>query len=114
VRFALANPALFRLLMTTKPPTALLDPAQAHAFGAMRLLRDNVDALLPEDATEDRRRAFITLAWATVHGMTMLMLDGLIPADEALIELIGAGEGSHPTASPPPCRPRSWEPPHGA
>jgi len=89
VRFALANPALFRLLMTTKPPTETLDPDDTHVYAAMRLLRSNVASILPAGAPPELHHAVATMAWSQVHGMAMLMLDGQIPVDEAVIDMIG-------------------------
>lgn len=89
VRYALANPALFRLLMTTKPPVEMLDPDETYVDAAMALLRRNVATVLPPGAPADLQMAAVTLAWSQVHGMAMLMLDGQIPADEKIISAIG-------------------------
>jgi len=88
VRFALGNPALFRLLMSTRPPGGHFGPEDSHVSSAMRLLQENVAALLPPEANAARKRIAAMQAWALVHGMAMLMLDGQIPADEELIESI--------------------------
>ena len=89
VRYALANPSLFRLLMTTKPPTEMLDPDGTYVDAAMALLRRNVASVLPPGAPADLHMAAVTLAWSQVHGMAMLMLDGQIPPDERIISAIG-------------------------
>lgn len=86
VRFALANPALFRLMMTTRPPGGLLDADETAVNAAMRLLRQNIAGLLPPGATEDEQRMATIKSWALVHGLAMLMLDGQVPADERIIE----------------------------
>lgn len=91
VRFALANPALFRLLMATQPPGGHFGANAAKVSQAMRLLQDNVGALLPPGATAAAQRIAAVQAWSTVHGMAMLMLDGQIPADEDLISSISSG-----------------------
>jgi AcrR family transcriptional regulator len=80
VRFALANPALFRLTFThgdhAGSPT---DSSDAPS----RLLRSYSDKFGGGDA--DR----LTLqAWAVAHGLAMLMLDGRLPPDDALIERV--------------------------
>ncbi len=89
VRFALANPGLFRLMMSTRPATGWLTDVLDDQGRAMRGLRDDVAAVLPNSAESQQRLAAIH-AWSLVHGMAMLMLDGMIPADEALICSIGA------------------------
>lgn len=88
VRYAIANPALFRLLMTTRPPNEVSELDSTHVSAAMRLLSDNISSLLPPGASPQSARVFVALAWSKVHGMAMLMLDGQIPIDDALIEAI--------------------------
>ena len=80
VRFALDNPALFRLAFTHGD----------HADGAMiaddeawRLLRTYAESFAGADA-----RRLQLQAWAVAHGLAMLMLDGLIPADDKLIKSV--------------------------
>jgi len=82
VRWALDHPALFRLVF-----------GQCHRVGeamfgenaAAQLLRNQVASFTDDDA--DTQRLMIQ-AWAVVHGLAMLMLDGQLPRDEALIERI--------------------------
>lgn len=85
VRFALAHPALFRLMMTT---TAVGGFDGGEASSAMRLLRETVADLAGADASDDQRRMHAAHAWSLVHGMAMLMLDGQLPRDERLIASI--------------------------
>ncbi len=87
VRFALANPGLFRLMMSIRPATGWLTDVLDDKGAAMRGLRDDVAAVLPGSAEAHQRMAAIH-AWSMVHGMAMLMLDGMIPADETLIKSI--------------------------
>jgi AcrR family transcriptional regulator len=84
VRFALANPSLFRLMMSIRPASGWLTDVLDDKGAAMRGLREDVAAVLPGSAEAHQRLAAIH-AWSMVHGMAMLMLDGMIPADEALI-----------------------------
>ncbi len=88
VRFAVANPALFRLMMTTRPPGGLLDADEGAVNAAMRLLRQNIASLLPPGATDDELRMATIKSWALVHGLAMLMLDGQVPADERIIDAL--------------------------
>ncbi len=85
VRFALAQPALFRLMMTT---TAVGGFDGGQASSAMRLLRETVADLAGSDASADQARLHAAHAWSLVHGMAMLMLDGQLPQDERLIASI--------------------------
>lgn len=85
VRFALANPALFRLMFAR--PTAASRQSDAAAF-----LRENSAVSAPPGVD---RELFALQAWSLVHGLAMLMLDGLAPADETLIEgVLGTPLGS--------------------
>lgn len=82
VRWALANPALFRLVF------ACNDALGETVFGqslAARMLQANAAAATgdPDDA-----RRLVVQAWALVHGLAMLMLDGQLPADDALIDRV--------------------------
>ena len=86
VRFALSNPALFRLISRTRAPADFFEGKSDWQSSAMRLLRDSVAALSGGDA--DAQRVQAIQSWAMVHGLAFLMLDGLVPADEALIDSV--------------------------
>ncbi len=88
VRFALANPALYRLMMSVHPPEGNLDGELSAINSAMRLLRENIAERLPPGASEAQHRLAAIHAWSLVHGMTMLMLDGQISADDEMIKSI--------------------------
>lgn len=86
VRFALANPALFRLIFTSS--------AQLQATGeveALRMLRANAAAASSGDAGPDGAENGALRAWSLVHGLAMLMLDGQLPADDRLIDTLIQG-----------------------
>ncbi len=87
VRFALANPGLFRLMMATRPATGPLADVLDDKSAAMLGLHHDIAVVLPDSGDAQRRMAAIH-AWSMVHGMAMLMLDGMIPAEEALITSI--------------------------
>ena len=61
---------------------------------AFRMLRENAAFLAEPDASEDAVRLIALGAWARVHGLAVLMLDGQVPKDDRLIDaLIGPGDG---------------------
>ena len=79
VRFALAHPALFRLMFTQGQP---IDHT-VHADPARELLTANTQALASDP---EKAETLALQAWSIAHGIAMLMLDGRIPADDALID----------------------------
>ena len=89
VRFALANPALFRLMYSAASPThaGAVDPTLRPSTG----LRTAVDALLGPEATPAAKRTMALRAWALVHGLSLLLLDGHVKvADKELDAFIDA------------------------
>lgn len=82
VRFALANPALFRLIFTYGEQFEGRDPDNLAA----RLLRSQTIEQRHGDAKS--AQVLQTQAWALVHGLAMLMLDGRLPPDEYLIDRV--------------------------
>jgi AcrR family transcriptional regulator len=83
VRFALANPALFRLIMAC---------GNAQRSTAMTFLLHNVAELAPDGLSPDKRHAHAMRAWSMVHGLATLMLDRMIQPDDALIDNVISGE----------------------
>ena len=86
VRFALAQPALFRL--TFAYPDVFTDPV---GDAASRLLHENAIALTGGDEAEAKLLAM--RAWSVAHGLAMLMLDGRLPQDPALIDATISAKG---------------------
>ena len=80
VNFALANPGLFRLTFTY-PGIEIGDPVNDKAAS---LLHDHALDI----AHGDKRLARVVAlkAWALVHGIALLILDGRVPRDDALID----------------------------
>ena len=77
VRFALANPALFRLIFSSSAPKDLLDgKAESEA---MAFLKSNAAAQVG-GGNEGAARVAAVQAWSLAHGLAMLMLDGRVPA----------------------------------
>jgi len=88
VRFALDHPALFRLMSSIAPHGDLFDLGVDHDDAAARLLRAYALRLAGEGASVDVARTIAVRAWALVHGLAVLMLDGYVPRDEALIDAV--------------------------
>lgn len=85
VRFALDNPALFRLMTASAREPGVVDPATGEITG-LGLLRRNVAALAAPGTSEHTQRIRAIQSWAMVHGLAMLMLDGQVPHDDSLID----------------------------
>jgi AcrR family transcriptional regulator len=91
VRFALAHPAVFRLMFDSSPPRDLFAMKVEELTGPMRLLRAHVGGLVGEDASDQVRKVVSVRAWALVHGLAVLALDGMIAVDDALIDAVIGG-----------------------
>lgn len=83
VRFALAHPALFRLIFAHPVPPG--ETAIDKSEDAMRMLRAAAAALAPPRTNPD---VFALQAWSLAHGLALLILDGQVPADDALIHAV--------------------------
>lgn len=84
VRFALENPALFRLIFAS-PLLQAPDIEDAdRGSEALAFLRANAAAAAGQSGAAAKIVA--VQAWALVHGLSMLMLDGQLPPDPQLID----------------------------
>lgn len=100
VRFALDNPALFRLVFSHPPEQDPMTAARDQLPEAFRMLLANAELVAPPGASAEAVTLVALDAWAHVHGLAMLMLDGQIPAEEGLIDrLIGTENGGDAPAS---------------
>ena len=83
VDFALAEPGLFRTAMSPvglnrRAALAAVDPADHHPFA---ILIQCIDDLVAEGVIgENRRYGLEAAAWAAVHGLAVLFLDGPLGA----------------------------------
>ena len=87
VRFALDNPALFRLIFASpvlQAPDARETAEESDAFAFLQANAAAAAEAGPGDSVPD---VVAIRAWALVHGLAMLMLDGQIPAEQRLIDL---------------------------
>jgi len=80
VRFALANPSLFRLMMSADAGKAIAEDSRGR-----RMLVEGIAELSGTAASKAVRDVRLLRAWAIVHGLAMLMLDGAVPVDDRLI-----------------------------
>jgi AcrR family transcriptional regulator len=88
VYFALENPALYRLMMSTKASVDHYD-ANGNSMGnAMQLLKDCVTETIPQSASPLDHKVMALHAWSLVHGISMLMLDGLVAPDGEVIDAL--------------------------
>jgi AcrR family transcriptional regulator len=91
VRFAIANPGLFRLIFSHMPMRA--SPTTSGPEGSAEwLLRTYIKSTLGPSATAKHQFAAVVRAWSLVHGLSMLILDEQVDyqaAEELLEEILG-------------------------
>lgn len=83
VAFALANPALFRVIFSRVEPEAASGAAEMDDE-ASRLLSEFATSMVDAGDTQTAR-LIATQAWALVHGLAVLILDKRLPNDPELI-----------------------------
>ena len=88
VRFALANPALFRLVFSSPSEQDHLADGSETVPEAFRMLRENAATIVPPGASPEAVHRAAIEAWASVHGLAVLILDGQIKADDAMIDTL--------------------------
>ena len=88
VRFALDHPALFRLMMGRFRGVPGGSGEAESGSAGLRLLVENVAALSSPELSPADLTVRALQSWALVHGLAMLMLDGIVPADESLIDAV--------------------------
>jgi AcrR family transcriptional regulator len=91
VRFATDNPALFRLIFSHVPATSLLDAELDEVGTAMKGLREDIAHLMPKHLSDLERKAAALHAWALVHGLAELILDGHVAKDWGMVEKVLSG-----------------------
>jgi AcrR family transcriptional regulator len=95
VGFALDNPALFRLIFSTMaPPGDPFGRSPEEAPDAFLMLRDHAALMAPPGAGPEAAKLIALEAWALVHGLAILILDGQIERDDALIAAMLGGGGA--------------------
>lgn len=94
VRFALANPNLFRLIFI-HTPSRLRPDVESPEGSPARLLRGYVAHALGPRASAEQIFVAALRAWSLVHGLSMLILDEQVEpkAAEAMIDRVISSEG---------------------
>ena len=85
VNFAIENPALFRLIFASGSEGRRRSTRPAAPSEAMRFLRSSAAAIAPAGVDPD---VLALGAWSIAHGLAMLILDGQVDADPALIDAV--------------------------
>lgn len=78
VRFAIHNPALFRLIFSHRPTPRQIDRPPRHMPEALSFLLANATLFAPPNVDA---RTYALQNWGLAHGLAMLALDEQIPAD---------------------------------
>jgi AcrR family transcriptional regulator len=90
VRFAIANPGLFRLIFSHMPMR--VSPTTSGLKGSSEwLLRDYVKRALGPTATAKQQFAAVVRVWSLIHGLSMLILDEQVDhqtAEELLEDIL--------------------------
>jgi hypothetical protein len=63
-------------------------PSAGDGGAAMQMLVNAINCQFGADRPAPMQEARRLRAWALVHGLAMLMLDGQVPADPALIDVV--------------------------
>ncbi len=91
VSFATGNPALFRLMFGRFTATHRSAELMEAYAATEQLLRGFVSSALPPDASERAVTAAAVHAWALVHGLSSLALDGQLQSmSEHIDQLVDA------------------------
>lgn len=94
VRFALDNPALFRMIFGAKASHDMLEAPQYGLPDALTFLRENAAAVAVETGADPRVEAI--RAWSLVHGLALLLLDQQVTMEDDLVEQIIVGKPLQP------------------
>ena len=85
MHFALKNPFLFKLMMSPEMMSGIAAEGRPRTRG-MAMLTSALSELSGGKMSSEVQNIRRLQAWSIVHGLAMLMLDGLVPADEKLID----------------------------
>ena len=92
VEFAVANPALFRLVFRQAPSADLLNAELSDVGTAMAGLREHVTDMMPAGMSEKSRKIAALQAWSLVHGLALLIIDRQVEFDPELVRQVVMSE----------------------
>ena len=87
VHFALQNRSLFKLMMSPEIMTGVESDGRPRTRG-MDMLTTALGELSGGRMSSEEQNIRRLQAWSIVHGLAMLMLDGLVPANEKIIDQV--------------------------
>ncbi len=90
VEWAVANPALARLIFSRLGEVELVSGDGGDRNEALRQLHAGIAAMMPEQMPPDEKAAAALHAWSLVHGLAMLILDGQVAYDPAMVRKVVA------------------------
>ena len=88
VEWAVANPALARLIFSRLGEVDLGGGKGDEMNEALRQLHAGIAAMMPEKMPAGEKTAAALHAWSLVHGLAMLILDGQVPYDPAMVRKV--------------------------
>lgn len=88
VEWAVANPALFRLIYNRVENVDLVDCDPNEMGEAFRQLKTGIAAMMPGNMPEEERTAAALHSWSLVHGLAMLILDGQIAYNPEMVRKV--------------------------
>lgn len=88
VEWAVANPALVRLIFSRVGEVDLKDGDPDEMGEAFRQLRIGIAAAMPDKLSAEEKAAAALHAWSLVHGLAMLILDGQIKYDPVMVRKV--------------------------
>ncbi|PHR15734.1 MAG: TetR family transcriptional regulator [Sphingopyxis sp.] len=88
VTWAVENPALLRLIYSRVGQVDLATDDPTAMGEAFHQLRSGIAAMMPDEMSTDERAAAALHAWSLVHGLAMLILDGQVSYDPAMVRKV--------------------------
>ncbi|WP_373490036.1 TetR/AcrR family transcriptional regulator [Parasphingorhabdus sp.] len=88
VTWAVRNPALLRLIYNRVGQVDLAADDPTAMGEAFHQLRAGIAAMMPDEMSREERAAAALHAWSLVHGLAMLILDGQVEYDPAMVRKV--------------------------
>jgi AcrR family transcriptional regulator len=88
VTWAVQHPALLRLINSRVGQVDLAADDPTAMDESYNQLRAGIAAMIPDEMAKDQRAAAALHAWSLVHGLAMLILDGQVEYDPAMVRKV--------------------------